>query len=364
MEINVGKVKKANGWEYQEQKMFLTGADMEYVRDISIIDAVINVLDRSSEEPVFNNFKLTLTDHIYKFLYKHCENLFKSDDLQYAVYTDEQRAVKDVTQEFLMGKNTNIVEMAKEHTREFFYNMKDNSVDNCDLITMYISTDQGAMIGILKMDYANNFMHKVSVVDDKHYVDIVQQALSLPGTVRKIKKAAFMKPARDGQIVDAMIVNRSGREVDNNYFIDKFLGCKLIKNKRDETRRFMIAVEEFIKRNIENVGDAIDIRNEIKNKLKFEDSIDLAELAQEIFEDEEKIDLFNEFMGNQSLDRIDVDKNFVDKKLKKVRLNVDRELDMYLSAEYYNDFNKFKVVRNGDGTVDIVLKGIKNYIEK
>lgn len=82
------------------------------------------------------------------------------------------------------------------------------------------------------------------------------------------------------------------------------------------------------------------------------------------FEDDEKIDLFNEFMGNQSLDRIDVDKDFVDKKLKKVRLNVDRELDMYLSAEYYNDSNKFKVVRNGDGTVDIVLRGIKNYIEK
>ena len=43
---------------------------MENVSDINIIEAVINILDNNSEEPILNEYKLDLSDEIYKFLYK------------------------------------------------------------------------------------------------------------------------------------------------------------------------------------------------------------------------------------------------------------------------------------------------------
>lgn len=54
----------------------------------------------------------------------------------------------------------------------------------------------------------------------------------------------------------------------------------------------------------------------------------------------------------------------MDKKLKRIRLKVDSDIDIYVNEEAYDDGNRFEVVRNGDGTINIVIKHIKNYIEK
>ena len=50
---------------------------MEYVNDINIIEAVIHILDSNSDEPILNEYKLELTDEIYKFIYKHVEKFLK-----------------------------------------------------------------------------------------------------------------------------------------------------------------------------------------------------------------------------------------------------------------------------------------------
>lgn len=41
-----------------------------------------------------------------------------------------------------------------------------------------------------------------------------------------------------------------------------------------------------------------------------------------------------------------------------------REIDLYIDDEAYHDNSKFEIIRNGDGSINIVLKNIRNYIEK
>ena len=44
--------------------------------------------------------------------------------------------------------------------------MKGNvNIPSCDLIVVSLITDQGPMIGILKMDYVKNFTHSVDFVE-------------------------------------------------------------------------------------------------------------------------------------------------------------------------------------------------------
>ena len=54
----------------------------------------------------------------------------------------------------------------------------------------------------------------------------------------------------------------------------------------------------------------------------------------------------------------------VDKKLKRVRLNIDKQIDLYINEETYHDQQKFEVVRNGDGSINLIIKNVINYIEK
>jgi sulfatase maturation enzyme AslB (radical SAM superfamily) len=61
---------------------------------------------------------------------------------------------------------------------------------------------------------------------------------------------------------------------------------------------------------------------------------------------------------------VSIDREWAEKKLKKKRLKVDKSIELYIDDEVYNDKDKFQIKRNGDGTIDIILKNVKNYIEK
>ncbi|MFR5263786.1 nucleoid-associated protein [Clostridium sp.] len=346
---------------------------MENVSDINIIEAVINILDNNSEEPILNEYKLDLSDEIYKFLYKHIEKCFKDEELKYAIFNPERHVVKEVSQEFLTGLNTDIIEVAKEFSKQMFYIMRANrNIPSCDLITVYISTDHGPMLGILKMDYVKNFTHKVDFVNEKIGIGIVEQVSGLPASSQKVQKCAFIKPIREKQAVDLMVIDKQkkgkdGEDYGANYFINHYLGCTVIKNERDMTKSFMKAAETFTRNNIiDDASKAIEVRDTIKTRMKVEDTVNVNEIAKEVFKDDfDMQENFNSFMESQGVERdIEVDKEWVEKKFKKVRLNIDREIDLHLSSEAYHDSDKFEIIKNGDGTINIVIKRVKNFIEK
>jgi hypothetical protein len=341
---------------------------MEYVNDINIIDAVIHILDSTSDEPILNNFKLELTDEVYKFLYKHLDKAFKSEDLKYAAFNQENRVVKNVAQEFLSGLRTEIIEVSQEFAKQMFYIMNANrSIPSCNLITVYISTDQGPMLGILKMDYVKNFTHNIDFIDEKLGIGIVEQSEGLPASTQSIQKCAFIRPIKENQEVDLMIIDKQKRTKDGEdfgarYFTNHYLGCEVIENERDMTKGFMKAAETWARINLtEDLGQAIDMRDSIKAKLREEETININEFSREVFkEDFEKQNSFNNYLESQGIERdIMIDKEFVEKKLKRIRLNIDREIDIYI-----DDADKFEVIKNGDGTINILIKRIKNYIEK
>ena len=73
---------------------------------------------------------------------------------------------------------------------------------------------------------------------------------------------------------------------------------------------------------------------------------------------------FSSFVKGKGLDEeVVVDKTWVEKKLKRVRLNIDKQIDIYLNEEVYHDESKFEIQRNGDGTINLVVKNFMNYIE-
>lgn len=346
---------------------------MEYVSDINIIDAVIHILDTNSEEPILNEYKLELTDEIYKFLYKHIDRALKDEELKYAIFNPERNIIKEVTQEYLNAVNTDIVSISKEIASQMFLIMKSNSnIPSCDLIVVSISTDQGPMLGILKMDYIKNFTHKVDFVEEKIGIGIVEQSSGLPSSSQKVQKCAFIKPLREEQDINLMVIDKQRKSKDEddygaNYFINHFLGCTIVSNERDMTKTFVKAAETWTRNNIfEDAEKAEEIRTTIKSKLKQEDNISIPELSQELFKEDLNIqENFNQFIMGQGLEKeVAVDKQWLEKKLKRIRLKVDKEIDLYIDEEAYHDGTKFEIQRNGDGSINMVIKNVKNYIEK
>ncbi|WP_010294315.1 nucleoid-associated protein [Clostridium senegalense] len=344
---------------------------MQYIKEINIIEAVIHVLDNNSDEPILNEFALELNDEIYAFLMKHIQRCLKDEELKYAFFSEDRNIVKELSQEFLNGEN-NIINVSKEFAKQMFMLMRSKgNIPSCDLVTVSFTTEYGLFICIFKMDYIKNYMHTIEYVDNKIGIDIVPQFTGLPSSSSRIQKCAFIKTIDADNEFDLMIIdkqskNKNAEDYGSNYFIDNFLGCKIIDNERDMTKNFVKVAEKWTKNNFnENASDQEKVRSHIKQSLK-EENIDLNQFSEEAFKDNDELkESFKTFAKEQGVsEKITVDKEWVEKKLKRIRLKIDKDLDLYISEEAYRDLNRFEIKRNGDGSINMVLKHIMNYEEK
>ncbi|MEQ8153283.1 MAG: nucleoid-associated protein [Clostridiaceae bacterium] len=346
---------------------------MEYINDINILDAVIHILDNNSDEPILNHYSLDLGDETYKFIYRHVERALKDEELKYAVFNPERNIVKELSQEYLNGVTRDLVSVSQEISRQLFSIMKGNgNIPSCDLLVTALSTDQGPILAILKMDYVRNFTHKIDFIEDKIGIGIIQQYGGLPASSQRIQKCAFIKPVMAGQEFNLMVIDKQNKKKDDeeygtNYFLNSFLGCTVITNERDMTKTFMKATETWTRNNVVQDADKAEkIRTAIKSKLREEDVINVPELSNELFREEpEAKRAFDDFIMAQGLNQeVAVDKQYVEKKLKRVRLKIDKDIDLYIDEEAYHDNSRFEIQRNGDGSINLVIKHVMNYIEK
>lgn len=343
---------------------------MEYINEVNINEAVIHVLDNNGAEPVYNEYPLQLVDETYEYILKHVQRSLKDEELKYSVFNAGRNIVNETVQKYFNSK-IDIVSASKEMAKQLFILMKTNvSIPSCDLIVVSISTEYGLMFAILKMDYVKNYAHKIDFVGDKIGINIIPQFVGLPGTT-KLQKCAFIKPTREDNKFDLMVIdkqskNKTDEDYDVNYFMNNFLQCSTIDNERDLTKKLLNTTERWTRDNLkDNADEAEKVRTELKKKLKEEDKVNVEEFAQEMFQENEVAENFVQYAKERKVpETVEVDKQWIDNKFKRIRLKIDKQIDLYVDEEIYGDKSKLEIVRNGDGTINIVIKNIKNYVEK
>jgi hypothetical protein len=345
---------------------------MEYIREISLNEAVIHILDINSDEPILNEHMLELNEELHSFILKHIEKAMRDEELKYALFNPGRGIVKELTQEYLMGEN-NLLQISRELALQLFMLMKANTnIPSCDLMVVSFSTEYGPMVGILKMDYVKNFTHKIDFVESRMSINIIPQSAGLPGSGQRLHKCAFIKPLNDDanfnlMVIDKTVKSKDSEEYGANYFISSYLSCSIVNNERDMTKNFVKAAESWTRNNIEADADKAEtLRSTIKKKLREEDSIDIRTVSEEIFQgDKNSQENFVQYIAAQGLEeRINIDKEWVEKKLKRVRLKIDKDIDLYINEDAYHDDKRFEIQRNGDGSINMILKHVINYIEK
>ena len=345
---------------------------LEYIREININEAVIHILDNNSDEPILNEYTLELNEEIYNFLLKHIEKAFKDEELKYAIFNEGRNIVKGLSQEYLCGEN-NFLEVSKELARQLFVLMRSNgNIPSCDLMILSISTEYGPMLAIMKMDYIKNYTHNVDFVDNKIGISIVPQYTGLPGSGQRLQKCAFIKPLTEDMNFHMMVIDKQTKSKDDedygsNYFIGNYLGCTIVENERDMTKSFVKAAETWTRKNLkEDAHEAERVRTTIKRALKEEDNLDVKALSENLFMDQQEAQQdFVQFVTAKGVnENVFVDKEWVEKKLKRIRLKIDKDIDVYINEEAYHDERRFEIQRNGDGSINMIIKHVLNYHEK
>ncbi|AUM93850.1 TPA: nucleoid-associated protein [Clostridium botulinum] len=337
---------------------------MEYIKEININEAIIHILDSNANSPILNEYKLGLDDENYKFILKHVEKCLKDQQLRYAKFNNERNIVKEISQEYLNGQN-DLLTISKELAKQLFTLMKSNdNIESCDLMIISISTEYGPMLGILKMDYIKNYIHVIDTVENKIGINIAPEFTGLPMTASKIKKCAFIKPIREDQEFNLMLIDKQKKSKDSeeygsNYFIKNYLGCDVIENERDMTRQLVENTDKFIKDNIDHVKTAVKTKDLLREKLKKEDTINIEDITDEIFKDETLKQEFINFNYENNIDKpLEVDKEFVTKIVNTLKFKLNKNITLSIPEDIYSDINSFEVRDNGDGTANFIIKDV------
>lgn len=342
---------------------------MDKIKEILINEGIIHVLDNTLDKPLLNEYTLDFNEDIYRFVYKHVDKVLKDNNLKYSVFSSKINQVKEFSQKYLTGER-GLVISSMVIAEELFKLMKTlNTIPSCDLMVVSISTEFGPMLGILKLDYVTNYTHEIKVTDDALGINITPINAGLP-TNKKVSKAAFIKPIRDDQEYDLLVLDKDYvKDSDDygfNYFVNNFLGCNVIENDRDKTKAFIEAVEIWTRSNIrEDAAMAEKIRAFIKNELKENDSINIYDLSNRLFYREpEAKKVFTAFLQSKDIEEFAVDKEFLDKKLSKVKLKIGSDIELSITEDAYKDINKFQVIDNRDGSIHLMIKNVDFYLEK
>lgn len=346
---------------------------MEYINEININEAIIHILDNNSDEAILNEYPLELTEEVYEFIFKHVQRCLKNEELKYALFNKERNIVKEVSQEYLSGEN-DLINVSKELASQLFMLMRSKgNIPSCDLLTVSFSTEHGPFIGLFKMDYIKNYMHNVEFLEGKIGIHIVPQFTGLPANSSRIQKCAFIRALNESNDYDLLVIdkqsknNNDGSDYGTNYFMENYLGCTIIENERDKTKQFMKTAEKWTQNVLkENAEGQELVRRELKKRLREDESINLDVFTDEVFgSDEELKQNFKTYAIESGVsENIELDKQWVEKKLKRVRLKIDKDIDLYISEEAYNDLNRFEIEKVGDGSINMIIKHIKNYTEK
>ena len=333
---------------------------------IEIQRAVIHILDRDSDEPVFNDFELEINSDISTFLEKHISKSINDEEARKAKFKEGINIIKEVSDRMATDLSY-FLEGSKEIARQLFKAMKTNSsISSTDLIICMYEIEAEVNIAILKMDYTTSFIHDVEMVDEKFKISIKKQDISLPNIGQKIQKCAFVRGNQNVQDYNLIIldnqINKKNEEPIAQFFLHTFLSAELIVDNKIQTKIFKTETENWIRAKAEEGEHFVEtIREHVNNIVHEQEEIDMKDFSYKVFGN--KQDLREDYLKSMeekglANEKFEVDKGWVEKKLNRIRFKTESNIEIIIGYEYFNDKNKFEIVNNPDGSRNIIIKNV------
>ncbi len=346
---------------------------MRNIDAVIIKKAIIHVLDRNADTPILADFEQEIDEDIHEFLEKHIVKSLADEENKKAKFKDGMTTVKNACQAIFQD-DSRFLESSHIIAQHMFRAMKNNNqISSADLVICLYSAHEENYIGILKMDYKKSFIHNVEFIDDQLRISILPQAIGLPGIGQKIQKCAFIKPFDTEEEFDLIVLDKQsyGKDEDSeiaHFFANNFLCCDVLIDSRDKTRSFKNLTEKWTRKNLkEDFEKAQEVRAEMITSLKDSAEIDIEKFTQNVFGND--MDMQQNFVQHfhkegMPIDNFEIDKKWVEKKMKKRVMKTDTGVEIRAEYEDYEDNMKFEIKRNGDGTVNLIIKNVRCFQER
>lgn len=337
---------------------------MRNVDEIIINKAFVAVLDRENNNLILPEHEFELTEDSYAYFERHILKVFKDDEAQAAKFDGEQNIIAGLCEGIFYDSDIFFIASSMKMSHYLYKCMgNDEKEPSGDFAVCLFEAQDGKYVALMKLNFTEAYTHYINTDDGKTGVALGMNRTGLPGLGQKVSKAAIIKATDCKGIYELLVTDKA----KDGIFTKAFLNCSMVMDRRANTKLIRSVAERYARKEFkDNAAEAEAFRTRVNSTLVQEDSVNLQSLVEQSLPD---ATCKSEFMAALKCEGIQqdsvlIDREWAEKKLKRKRLKVDKSMELYIDAEAYNDRDKFVIKRNGDGTIDIILKNVRNYIEK
>lgn len=337
---------------------------MRKIDEIIINKAYISSLDRENNTLLLSDEALELTEETYEYLEKHILRCIRDEETRPGRFDGEVNIVKEISKEIFLDDKRFLHNVKKLSQFIFKCMGNEDKEPSGDFIVCLCDSMQGSLIALLKLNYTNSYSHFIKQHENSMAIDIGINKTGLPGIGQKLSKAVLIRDiTKSEEEYDFLLFDKR----PETYFSQAFVKVKPVRDHRENTRIIQRMSETFARKVFrDNAMEAEAFRKKLTEILTQEDRLHIEDIAQRLLSTEEAKSEYKAALQNHGIieTNIAIDREWAEKKLKRKRLKVDKSIELFIDDEAYNDKEKFQIKSNGDGTIDIILKNVKNYIEK
>ncbi|MCR1953813.1 nucleoid-associated protein [Clostridioides mangenotii] len=325
---------------------------------------IVHVLDKNSDVPILNDFEGEITQEVDGFFQKVIKRAAKDDDLRKGVFKEyHDNIIKNCCEQIIYNEGT-FLDNSKEIASYLFEIMKVNSeLESCDLaICLYTNKDE-KNVAILKLDYKKLYTHSIEFVDDELNISFNSKTNGIVES-QKPKQCAFVGASGLNDEYHLKVLDKiSEKEGIETKFTTQFLNIEKIFDDKYMTKTFKKSADNWITNAITDVKAAESVRSGLNYTLKEKGNIDIKEFADTYLQDDKK-ESFIELMEEKEIESFYIDKDWVNKKVKKRKIKTDNGFSIDANITNFEDPMKYSIRKNENGTFDIVVKNVNFYEER
>lgn len=341
--------------------------DMRHIESVHVNSAVVHVLDKRLEEPLVGIAELELTEDLHEFFMKHILRSLRSEEAEKARFIGEGATKRLIRRIF--NDPESFIGCTQELARRLFAIMRPmESVGGGDLAIVTFNSGEARYLGLLKLDYHKAYSHEVAYENERFNVNVTVRDTGLPLTHQKLTACAFIKAYTTDDAYDLLLVEKAAVEEGPRFFLNRFLGASKVLDKRDTTKLFRKTVEQWTRTHLKNDLDkAMEVRRLLSEELLGSAYIDLKAFSEDLFsassDAREKFQKKMQAVGLPLDEKLEVDRLWIDDAMKTRSVRTDTGFTLKGAHEFYDDPARFELKRNGDGSVDYVIKNVRNISE-
>lgn len=338
--------------------------DLRHLENIVIDQAILHVLDMQMDAPLLGSVGLDIdSEEVLEFITKHVLKALQDESAFKAKFLPGTIMISHA-QELIEGEG--FLETSNTVAKRLFDLLKSHQEPSCDVLIFRFHTGNLPCFGLLKLDFQKSYTHEIDFQEDSFQINLVSQEISLPTQQQKVNQCCFgVMPTETGEY-DVIVLNkkRSSDEDEKSRFVKTFLNATREFDYKDKTKTLKKTVEDWTQKHLkEDFDTASDLRRALEEKLRTHAVVSADELVKDALGHDTNarhaLKLKLEQEGIQSDERFEIDKRFVDKKMKSKTIRTDTGFVIRGDYELFQDDGFIEIQRNGDGTVNYLIKHVR-----